>query len=133
MKSSAAKAPPRPAKAESLDVELADLPAEMRWREWMGRVEAAIFAAVEPVPRDVLARLVGRSCVLDDLITDIRDELKARPYDIVRVAGGFQHRTKPRFAGAIRAAANSTSSASPVTDVTLQETMRTRRFWQAAA
>jgi hypothetical protein len=27
------------------DPELADLPPEMRWREWMGRVEAAIFAA----------------------------------------------------------------------------------------
>jgi segregation and condensation protein B len=29
---------------ESLDVELAELPAAARWREWMLRVEAAIFA-----------------------------------------------------------------------------------------
>jgi len=31
-----------------LDRELEDLPAPARWREWMGRVEAAIFAAAEP-------------------------------------------------------------------------------------
>jgi segregation and condensation protein B len=90
-----------------LDVELADLPAEVRWREWMGRVEAAIFASAEPAPRAALARLVGKSCVLDDLIADIRDELKGRPYDLVFVAGGWQHRTRPRFAEAVRAAADS--------------------------
>jgi segregation and condensation protein B len=81
------------------------LPEEHRWREWMGRVEAAIFASAEPVPREALARLVGKGCVLDDLIADIRDELKGRPYELVFVAGGFQHRTRPRFADAIRAAA----------------------------
>jgi segregation and condensation protein B len=87
------------------DPELPELPAEIRWREWMGRVEAAIFASAEPVPREALARLVGRTCVLDDLIADIRDELKGRPYELVFVAGGFQHRTRARFADAIRAAA----------------------------
>ncbi len=55
-----------------LDAELADLPPDLRWREWMGRVEAAIFASAAPVPREALARLVGASCVLDDLIADIR-------------------------------------------------------------
>ena len=35
--------------AEPLDVELADLPPEQRWRVWMGRVEAVIFAAATPV------------------------------------------------------------------------------------
>ncbi len=35
---------------------------------------------------------------------DIRDELRGRPYDIVSVAGGFQHRTRPAFADAIRTA-----------------------------
>ncbi|MEH6952850.1 SMC-Scp complex subunit ScpB (plasmid) [Nitrobacter sp. NHB1] len=91
------------ATADGFDAELADLPAELRWREWMGRVEAAIFAAPEPVPREVLARLVGRTCVLDELIADIRGELKPRPYDLVFVAGGFQHRSKARFTEAIRA------------------------------
>ena len=70
----------------------------------MGRVEAAIFASRDPVARDALARLVGPSCNLDDLIADIVDELRARPYDLVFVAGGYQLRTKPRFSAAIRAA-----------------------------
>ena len=93
------------ARAEPLfDRELAALAPEARWREWMGRVEAAIFASPTPVPRDVLARLVGKACVLDALIADIRDELKARPYDLIAVAGGWQHRSRPRFLDAIRLA-----------------------------
>lgn len=87
-----------------LDTELGDLPPELRWREWMGRVEAAIFASAVPVSRAALARLVGEACVLDDLIADIRDELKTRPYDLVAIAGGWQHRTRPRFVEAIRSA-----------------------------
>src|SRR5208337_3146029 len=55
------------------------------------------------LPRDALARLVGSSCNLDDLLCDIAGELRARPYDLVLVAGGYQLRTKPRFADAIRA------------------------------
>ena len=51
-----------------------------------------------------MARLVGLSCNLDDLLADLADELRARPYDLVFVAGGYQLRTKPRFADAIRAA-----------------------------
>ena len=86
------------------DRDLADVPDGARWREWMGRVEAAIFCAHDPVPRDTLAKLVGQSCKLDDLLKDIVDELRARPYDLVFVAGGYQLRTKPRFSAAIRAA-----------------------------
>jgi segregation and condensation protein B len=85
------------------DPELGELPEGARWREWMGRVEAAIFASCEPVPREALAKLVGQSCKLDDLIADIVDELRARPYELVFVAGGYQLRTKPRFSAAIRA------------------------------
>ncbi|RWE22356.1 MAG: SMC-Scp complex subunit ScpB [Mesorhizobium sp.] len=87
-----------------LDTELEHLPPELRWREWMGRVEAVIFAASEPVPRDVLARVVGKSCNLDLLIEDIRVELAGRPYELVSVAGGWQHRTKKAFADVIRGA-----------------------------
>jgi len=65
---------------------------------------AAIFAAIEPLPREALARLVGSSCNLDDLLADLADALRSRPYDLVFVAGGYQLRTKPRFADAIRAA-----------------------------
>uniref|UniRef100_A0A9E8CSC6 SMC-Scp complex subunit ScpB n=1 Tax=Bosea sp. NBC_00436 TaxID=2969620 RepID=A0A9E8CSC6_9HYPH len=89
---------------ELFDTELADLPPELRWREWMGRVEAVIFASPEPVGRETLARVVGRDCSLDLLIADIRAELRGRPYELVSVAGGWQHRTKKSFAVAIRTA-----------------------------
>ena len=87
-----------------LDVELAGLPSEQRWREWMGRIEAVVFAAAQPVPRETLARLVGRDGPLDRLIDDIRAELHGRPYDLVRIGGGYALRTKARYAAAIRAA-----------------------------
>jgi segregation and condensation protein B len=86
------------------DPELAELPDGARRREWMGRVEAAIFAAPNPVPRAALARIVGKDCRLDELIADLQADLRGRPYDLVLVAGGYQLRTKPRFAAAIRAA-----------------------------
>jgi segregation and condensation protein B len=107
--------------AKLFDAELADLPPELRWREWMGRIEAAIFASAEPVPREALSGLVGQSCVLDDLIADIQDELKARPYELVVVAGGWQHRTRPRFAETIRAAAKPREPGPP--DLSKTETM----------
>ncbi|NBJ12989.1 SMC-Scp complex subunit ScpB [Microvirga arsenatis] len=86
----------------SFDPDLDHLPPEIRWREWMGRVEAVIFASPEPVPREVLSRLVGRACRLDDVIADIQHELQARPFELVFVAGGWHHRTRPRYAEAIR-------------------------------
>ena len=96
--------PKRRDQAGLFDRDLGELPEGARWREWMGRVEAAIFAAREPLAREALAKLVGQSCKLDDLIGDIVDELRARPYDLVFVAGGYQLRTKTRFSAAIRAA-----------------------------
>lgn len=89
---------------QAWDRELDELPPPLRWREWMARVEAVIFAAPVPVGRDVLARVVGSGCNLDALIDDIREELRDRPYELVAVAGGWQHRTRPRLAGTIRAA-----------------------------
>jgi segregation and condensation protein B len=68
----------------------------------MGRVEAVIFASPKPVSREVLARVVGPDCNLDLLIEDIRDELRNRPYELVAVAGGFQHRTRRAFGNVIR-------------------------------
>jgi segregation and condensation protein B len=88
--------------APLFDAELDHLPPEARWREWMGRVEAVIFAAHAPVPRADLARVVGKGCNLDLLIEDIREELRGRPYDLVSVAGGYQHRTRSHFSDAIR-------------------------------
>ncbi|MDF0695901.1 SMC-Scp complex subunit ScpB [Rhizobium sp. MC63] len=85
------------------DRELEDLPPELRWREWMLRVEAVIFASAEPVGRETLARVVGKDCSIDLLIDDLVEELRDRPYELVSVAGGWQHRTRPRFAETIRA------------------------------
>ena len=34
------------------DRELEDLPLELRWREWTGRVEAVPFASASPVGRE---------------------------------------------------------------------------------
>nr|WP_314095293.1 SMC-Scp complex subunit ScpB [uncultured Shinella sp.] len=97
-----------------LDRELADLPPELRWREWMLRVEAVIFAAAEPVGRETLALVVGKDCSIDLLIDDLQEELRDRPYEIVVVAGGWQHRTHSRFAVPIRASQAATRSAAPV-------------------
>jgi chromosome segregation and condensation protein ScpB len=98
-------------RAARLDRDLADLPDGMRWREWMMRAEAAIFAAARPVARETLAGLVGDACRLDALIADINDELKARPYEIVFVAGGYQFRT--RLAGTLRALAGTKNAGPP--------------------
>ena len=89
---------------DPLDVELFDLPPAARWREWMLRVEAAIFASEKPVSREALVRLVGETCRFDDLIADLIHELRGRPYDLTLVAGGYALRTKTRFAPALRAA-----------------------------
>lgn len=91
-----------------LDTELAELPPELRWREWVARVEAVIFAAPGPVARETLARVVGRACSIELLIDDIRENLRGHSYDLIAVAGGWQLRTRPRYAEAIRAALGST-------------------------
>ena len=48
----------------------------------MLRVEAAIFASARPVPREALVRVVGETCRFDDLIADLTQELRGRPYDL---------------------------------------------------
>ena len=97
------------------DRELDHLPPEVRWREWMHRVEATIFAASEPVGRETLAKIVGKSCSIDLLIDDIREELRGRPYDLVAVAGGWKHLTRPAYADAIRAAVGSSETKANLT------------------
>ena len=88
------------------DRELDDLPPDLRWRTWMGRIEAVLFASASPVSRDDLAKVVGASASLDLLIDDIREELKPRPYELVQVATGWMFRTKVQFSDAIKAAAD---------------------------
>lgn len=101
------------AQPKQLDTELEHLPADLRWREWMGRVEAVIFAAREPVSAEVLARVVGKCCSIDLIIDDIRNELRSRPYELVAVAGGWQHRTRRVYSDAIRAATGQGANGGP--------------------
>ena len=86
------------------DRELADLPQELRWREWMGRIEAVLFASASPVGREDLARVVGRRASVEMLIEDIQAELTGRSYELMETAGGWMFRTKTQFADAIKAA-----------------------------
>ena len=91
---------------EPLDVELSDLPQELRWREWMNRIEAVIFASGKVVSRDMLQKVIGKSANLELLIEDIQTELKGRPYELVALAGGWMHRTRSQYSNAIHAAAD---------------------------
>jgi len=88
------------------DRELEDLPQELRWRAWMGRIEAVLFASASPVGREDLARVVGQGASVEMLIADIQAELSGRPYELADVAGGWMFRTKAQFADAIKAAAD---------------------------
>ena len=114
---SAAKTSQRQAKDRQQEIlydrELEGLPPELRWREWMLRVEAVIFASSEPVSREMLARVVGKECSIDLLVDDLIDELRDRPYELVLVAGGWQHRTRARFAETIRISTAPARSVAP--------------------
>ena len=95
---------PEAAGPDGIDLDLEDLPAPARWREWMSRVEAVIFAADKPVSRERLARVVGKGCQLEFVIDDICEELRGRPYELISVAGAWSFRTKLGFGDAIRVA-----------------------------
>ncbi|KEP68975.1 SMC-Scp complex subunit ScpB [Thioclava sp. BHET1] len=90
----------------ALDRELDDLPPELRWRTWMRRIEAVLFASATPVPREDLARVVGHAASVDLLIADLAADLEGRAFEVARVAGGWMLRTRPAYAEAIRAAAD---------------------------
>ena len=90
----------------AFDRELADLPQDLRWREWMGRIEAVLFASAMPVGREDLARVVGQGTSVEMLIEDIQAELVGRPYELAEVSGGWMFRTKTQFAEVIKAAAD---------------------------
>lgn len=89
-----------------LDRELAELPADLRWREWLRRIEAVLFATATPVARDDLARVVGQGASVDLLIEDLTADLDGRPYEVARVGAGWMLRTRAAYAPAIRAAAD---------------------------
>jgi segregation and condensation protein B len=94
------------ARRDDLDRELAELPPEFRWREWIRRIEAVLFASATPVGRDDLERVVGQGAAIDLLIEDLMVDLEGRPYEVARVGARWMLRTKPAYAPTIRAAAN---------------------------
>lgn len=99
-----------------LDRELPDLPPELRWREWMKRIEAVLFASGAPVAREDLARVVGQGASLDLLIDDLRVDLDARPYELAKVGNGWLLRTRPAYASAILAVADIADQALNLSD-----------------
>ena len=70
-----------------LDRELAVLPPELRWREWMRRIEAVLFASTTPVAREDLARVVGQGASVDLLIEDLAVDLELIPDDLLSLDG----------------------------------------------
>ena len=92
--------------APQLDRELDDLPPELRWREWMRRIEAVLFASASPVAREDLARVVGQGASVDLLVEDLATGLEGRSFEVAQVAGGWLLRTRSAYAPAIRAAAD---------------------------
>ena len=97
-----AKARPAP----DLDRELADLVPELRWREWMRRIEAVLFASAAPVSREDLARVVGQAASVDLLIEDLAADLDGRAFELAHVADGWMLRSRAAYAPVIRAAAD---------------------------
>ncbi|MCP1167314.1 SMC-Scp complex subunit ScpB [Limimaricola litoreus] len=91
---------------DMIDRELAELPPELRWREWMRRVEAVLFASARPVPRADLGRVVGQGAALDLLLDDLAAELADRPYEVVRIGESWMLRTRPAYGAVVRAAAD---------------------------
>jgi segregation and condensation protein B len=89
-----------------LDRELEDLPSDLRWREWMRRIEAVLFASAAPVPREDLARVVGQEVSVDLLVEDLAADLEGRAFEVAQLAGGWIFRTRPAYAAAIRTAAD---------------------------
>ena len=92
--------------AEEFDRDLSDLPSELRWREWMRRIEAVLFASATPVAREDLTRVVGQGVSVDLLIADVSADLDGRAFEVAKVAEGWMFRTRTAYAPAIRAAAD---------------------------
>lgn len=97
-----AKTVPPPALDRALD----DLAPELRWREWMRRIEAVLFASATAVAREDLARVVGQGVSVDLLVADLAADLEGRAVEVVKVASGWMLRTRPAYAPAIQAAAD---------------------------
>lgn len=88
------------------DRELSDLPPDLRWHEWMRRIEAVLFASASPVSREDLARVVGQEVSVDLIVDDLAADLEGRAFEVVRVSDGWMLRTRAAYGSAIHAAAD---------------------------
>ena len=84
-----------------LDRDLADLPADLRWREWMCRIEAVMFASASPVAREDLARVVGTGVSVDLLLDDLAVDMVGRPYEVAQVGAVIGREFSARLLGAV--------------------------------
>lgn len=100
----------------SLDRDLGDLSLDLRWREWMRRIEAVLFASSSPVSREALSRVVGQGASVDLLIEDLGVELAGRSYEIAQVADGWILRTRAAYADVIRTAADARNQSLDLTE-----------------
>ncbi len=89
-----------------LDRTLSEFPPELRWREWMRRIEAVLFASASPVSRADLARVVGPDASVELLVDDLAADLEGRSFEVARVADGWMLRTRPAYGAAVRAIAD---------------------------
>ncbi|WP_413219455.1 SMC-Scp complex subunit ScpB [Tritonibacter mobilis] len=96
----------KPQTNRTLDRELSDAPQEERWREWLRRIEAVLFASATPVSREDLSRVVGQGVSVELLIEDLSADLEGRSFEIARIADGWILRTRAIYSPAIREAAN---------------------------
>ncbi|QPM92531.1 SMC-Scp complex subunit ScpB [Pseudooceanicola algae] len=108
-----------PPPAAPFDRDLDDLPPDLRWREWMRRIEAVLFASASPVAREDLVRVVGRQASVDLLVEDLSADLASRPYEVAQVASGWMLRTRPAYAPVIRASADVADQALDLLDFDL--------------
>jgi segregation and condensation protein B len=99
-------AKPGASEPEAFDRELAGMPKDLRWREWMGRIEAVLFASSRPVEEKELARIIGQGASVEALIADIQTEVAERPFELVKTPQGWMFRTRKKFANAIKAVAD---------------------------
>ena len=102
-----------------LDRELGHLAPDLRWREWMRRIEAVLFASADPVARDDLAKVVGQGAAVDLLIADLAADLEGRPYEVAQVGTGWMLRTRPAYAAAVKAASSMADQALNLNEVDL--------------
>lgn len=69
---------------------------------WLRLAEALLFAAAEPLPASALARLLPDAADADAVLAALQARYAGRGVALVSVAGGWQFRTAPDLAPALK-------------------------------